>query len=76
MKYMTCQEAASLLGLTIRRVQQMCKNGMIPGAIKKGRSWMIPKDSVEKIPPKDIPIKAQSMNICLIGICLIQMYLI
>ena len=48
MKYMTCQEAASLLGLTIRRVQQMCKNGMIPGAIKKGRSWMIPKDSVEK----------------------------
>ena len=76
MKYMTCQEAASLLGLTIRRVQQMCKNGMIPGAIKKGRSWMIPKDSVEKNTTERHTDKAQSMNICLIGICLIRMYLI
>lgn len=44
MKYITGSEAASQMGLTVRRVQQMCKNGEIQGAIKKGRAWMIPID--------------------------------
>ena len=36
MKYMTCTEAASIMNMTSRRVQQMCKNGDIAGAIKQG----------------------------------------
>ena len=46
MKYLTCSEASVLMGTTPRRVQQMCKNGDIIGAIKKGRSWMVPADAV------------------------------
>ena len=46
MKYLTCSEASLLMGTTTRRVQQMCKNGEIVGAIKKGRSWMVPADAV------------------------------
>ena len=46
MKYLTCSEASALMGTTPRRVQQMCKNGEIIGAIKKGRSWMVPADSI------------------------------
>lgn len=46
MKYLTCSEASALMGTTPRRVQQMCKNGEIMGAIKKGRSWMVPADAV------------------------------
>lgn len=42
MEYLCAQEAASRMGISIRRVQQMCQNGEIPGAVKKGRSWMIP----------------------------------
>ena len=42
MKYMTCAEASSMMGTTVRRVQQMCKSGEIQGAIKQGRSWMVP----------------------------------
>lgn len=29
MRYLTCNEAAALMGISIRRVQQMCKNGEI-----------------------------------------------
>ena len=37
-KYMTCVDAASVMQLTVRRVQQMCKREEIPGAIKY--RWM------------------------------------
>ena len=46
MNYMTCAEAHSLWGITVRRIQQMCKNGDIRGAIKEGKSWLIPRDTV------------------------------
>ena len=46
MRYLTCSEASVLMGTTPRRVQQMCKNGVIVGAIKKGRSWMVPADVI------------------------------
>ena len=32
-------------GLTERRVSKLCASGMIPGAVKKGRSWLIPADT-------------------------------
>ena len=46
MRYLTCSEASVLMGTTPRRVQQMCKNREIVGAIKKGRSWMVPADVI------------------------------
>ena len=46
MEYMTCLEAHELWGITPRRIQQMCKNGDIEGAVKKGKSWMIPRNAV------------------------------
>lgn len=42
MEYLNVKEAASQMGISVRRVQQMCKSGEISGAIKKGRSWMVP----------------------------------
>jgi len=32
-------------GITERQVQSLCKRGKIEGAVKWGRSWMIPKDA-------------------------------
>ncbi len=45
MKFNTCLEASEKYHISIRRLQQMCKNGDIPGAFKKGKSWMIPVDT-------------------------------
>lgn len=42
MQYMTIREAAARWNISERRVQQMCKSGEIPDAIKEGRSWKIP----------------------------------
>ena len=41
MAYISCADAAKAMGITIRRIQQMCKRGEIPGAAKEGRTWMI-----------------------------------
>ncbi len=46
MEYMTCNEAHELWGITARRIQQMCKNGDIVGAKKRGKSWVIPRNAV------------------------------
>ncbi len=42
----TVKEAAEKWGVTTRRVQDLCKQGRIPGAQRWERTWMIPRDAV------------------------------
>ena len=61
MNYLSSMEAAKAMGITVRRVQQMCKQGEISGAVKEGHSWLIPEnavlpDSGEKKKPMPIGI--------------------
>lgn len=49
MEIMTVKEAASKWGLSERRLQTMCNEGMIPGVIKFGRSWAIPVDAQKPV---------------------------
>lgn len=44
MKYITSVEAAKKWNLTKRRVNAMCKDGVIPGAVMDGYRWRIPAD--------------------------------
>ena len=41
--FITIREAAEKWGITPRRVQKMCSDGLITGATKFGRVWAIPK---------------------------------
>ena len=43
--YVTANEMAERWDLSPRRVQIMCANGEIKGAVKFGRSWAIPDDT-------------------------------
>lgn len=43
----TCKEKALEWGLSVRSVNDLCKRGKIPGAIKIGKSWQIPNDAVK-----------------------------
>lgn len=59
-EYETVQETAARLGVTVRAVQKWASGGRIPGAVKCGRSWKIPKgtDVLESVPEfhdKNIP---------------------
>lgn len=42
---MSCKEAADMWNFTERWVSILCKDGKIPGAVKKGHRWMIPSET-------------------------------
>jgi len=50
MEYMKVAEAAERWGISARRVRVLCAEGKIPGVIKNGKLYMIPKDAHK---PKD-----------------------
>ena len=50
MEYISIKEAAEKWGCSLRNVQRYCSGGLVSGAVKWGRAWMIPSDA-EK--PKD-----------------------
>ena len=41
--WITPQQAAEKWGITDRRVQALCVNGQVDGAVRLGRGWLIPK---------------------------------
>lgn len=41
--YMTTKEAAEKWNITVRQVQNHCKNGRITGVLKIGTNWLIPE---------------------------------
>lgn len=45
--YLTIKEVADKWGISTRRVQKMCSEGMIEGVTKFGRVWVIPEDAVK-----------------------------
>lgn len=62
MNKMTAQEAADKWGLSLRRVQDYCKKGRIPGAERFGMNWMIPADAVRPIDGRSKVGKAAKEN--------------
>lgn len=68
MKYLTCSEAAAIMGTTPRRVQQMCKTKKIADAVKDGRSWMIPENAISAQTPKVVLKQKQKRKPLPIGI--------
>lgn len=55
MRYISANEAAIKWNISVRRVQQMCQSGEIEGAVKKGRSWLVPEEAsrLVRIPSKE-----------------------
>lgn len=55
MEYMTIKETSEKWNLSVRRIQDICKAGMVPGVIKFGHSWAIPVDAQR---PTDARVKS------------------
>lgn len=55
MDYISCESAAKKIGVSTRRIQQMCKQKEIVGAIKEGRNWLIPDNAILS-PKNPLPI--------------------
>ena len=55
MEYMTIKEASKKWGLSVRRIQEICVLNKVPGVIKFGREWAIPKDAKK---PVDLRVRS------------------
>lgn len=55
MDFMTIKETSELWGISARRVQTLCENKRIIGAVKFGRDWAIPRNAFK---PADARIKS------------------
>lgn len=55
MEYLSIRQTAEKWGLSTRRIQILCANERIPGAMRVDYSWVIPADA-EK--PKDARIRS------------------
>ena len=60
MEYLKIDEIAAKWGIGVRRVQLLCSEGKIPGAVRFGRDWMIPTDAQK---PADGRTKAGRMGL-------------
>lgn len=49
MEYMTVKEASQKWNLSERRLQTICNEGLIPGVLKFGNAWAIPKNAEKPI---------------------------
>jgi len=47
MDYITAKEASEKWGITVRRVQVLCAQNKIPGILRFGDTWAIPKDALK-----------------------------
>lgn len=56
MGYVSCDEAAKKMGVTVRRMQQMCKDGEVSGVLKNGNRWLVPENIVSSEKKKPLPI--------------------
>jgi len=46
LEWMTPEEAGLKWGIKTRRVQHLCSDNRIVGAVRMGRMWLIPQDAV------------------------------
>ena len=57
MEYISCAEAAEKWGISARRVQKLCEDNRIPGAVKFIRGWLIPKNAEKPVDGRRIDSK-------------------
>lgn len=43
--YISVQQAVEKWGISERRVQKLCEENRIPGVVRFGRMWLIPKEA-------------------------------
>lgn len=70
MEYLSCSDASKAMGFSVRRIQQMCKNGELPGAIKEGRKWLIPDETIHMnhfAKNKSLPIGVSDFKLATTG---------
>ena len=61
MNYLSVPQTAEKWGISARRIQVLCSDGRIPGAVRIGNRWAIPDDEPK---PADARIKSGKYRKC------------
>lgn len=67
MEYLTSVEMSEKWNITPRRVSILCAEGRVEGAVKKGKTWLLP---VKAEKPNDARLKSNKLSKLYEGVCL------
>ena len=54
MEVLTSVELSEIWGISPRRISILCASGRVEGAIKKGKTWLIPADAKKPEDPRKL----------------------
>lgn len=60
MEYLTTVELSEKWKISARRIGVLCSEGRIDGAIKKGKTWLIPAESMKPLDARKKNEKTQT----------------
>lgn len=49
--YILITEAVTVMGVQRHHIARLCREGKLPGAVKMGENWLIPRASAEAYQP-------------------------
>ena len=52
MEYITTAEMSKIWGISPRRISLLCNQGRVPGAEKKGKTWLLPRNATKPVDPR------------------------
>ncbi len=54
MNFLTTKEMSEIWNITPRRISLLCSQGRVEGAVKKGKTWLIPEDTKKPEDPRRV----------------------
>ncbi len=52
MNFLTTVEMSEIWGISPRRISLLCSEGRVEGALKKGKTWLIPDNAAKPEDPR------------------------
>lgn len=52
MDFLTTKEMSEIWNISTRRISLLCSQGRVEGAVKKGKTWLIPKNAKKPEDPR------------------------
>lgn len=60
MDFLTTAKMSEIWGISTRRISLLCNEGRVEGAVKKGKTWLIPKDAKKPEDPRKVRKNGQA----------------
>ena len=59
MEFYTTAEMSQVWGISSRRISLLCSQGRVDGAVKKGKTWLIPAETKKPEDPRKLKDKSE-----------------